>query len=186
MRFSAHQTGPGAHPASCKMGTASFPGVKSDWGVTLAPHPHLVPWSRKSRAIPLLHLCAIRPVQSLSACTRVHFTLPIPLLPLWAIRPVQSLSACTRVHFTPLLWRVEAEGCRFFRNAGYHLYQSIYCKIQKTVMYWAGPESNRAALPGNVERLRKVPINTNGLGKSKTDGITRLHAARCFLHAHAL
>ena len=26
--------------------------------------------------------------------------LPIPLLPLWAVRPVQSLSACTRVHFT--------------------------------------------------------------------------------------
>jgi hypothetical protein len=27
-RFFAHvQTGPGAHPASCKMGTGSFPGV---------------------------------------------------------------------------------------------------------------------------------------------------------------
>ena len=26
--------------------------------------------------------------------------LPIPLLPLWAVLPVQSLSACTRVHFT--------------------------------------------------------------------------------------
>ena len=24
----------------------------------------------------------------------------IPLLPLWAVQPVQSLSACTRVHFT--------------------------------------------------------------------------------------
>ena len=24
----------------------------------------------------------------------------IPVLPLWAVRPVQSLSACTRVHFT--------------------------------------------------------------------------------------
>jgi hypothetical protein len=24
----------------------------------------------------------------------------IPLLPLWAVRPVQNLSACTRVHFT--------------------------------------------------------------------------------------
>ena len=24
----------------------------------------------------------------------------IPLLPLWAVRPVQSLSACTSVHFT--------------------------------------------------------------------------------------
>jgi len=39
--------------------------------VTLTPHPLLVPWSRKSRAIPLLPLWAVRPVQSLSACTRV-------------------------------------------------------------------------------------------------------------------
>ena len=36
--------------------------------------PLLVPWSRKGRAIPLLPLWAVRPVQSLSACTRVHFT----------------------------------------------------------------------------------------------------------------
>ena len=33
-----------------------------------------------SRAIPLLPLWAVRPVQSLSACTRVHFTLPFPFL----------------------------------------------------------------------------------------------------------
>jgi len=68
------QTGPGAHPASCKMGTGSFPEVKSGRGVTLTPHPLLVPWSWKSRAIPLLPLWAVRPVQSLSACTKVHFT----------------------------------------------------------------------------------------------------------------
>jgi hypothetical protein len=29
----------GAHPASCAMATGSFPGVKSDRGVTLTPHP---------------------------------------------------------------------------------------------------------------------------------------------------
>jgi hypothetical protein len=47
-RFSAPvQTGPGAHPASCTMGTRFFPGVKSGWGVTLTPHPLLVPWSKK-------------------------------------------------------------------------------------------------------------------------------------------
>ena len=39
-RFSAPvQTGPGAHPASCTMGTGSFPGVKSGLGVTLTLHP---------------------------------------------------------------------------------------------------------------------------------------------------
>ena len=74
-RFSALvQTGSGAHPAPCTMGTGSFPGVKSGRGVTLNPHPLLVPWSRKVTAIPLLPLWAVRPVQSLSACTRVTFT----------------------------------------------------------------------------------------------------------------
>ena len=68
------QTGPGSHPASCTMATGSFPGVKSVRGATVTPHPLLVPWSRKSRAIPILPLWAVRPVQSLSACTRVHFT----------------------------------------------------------------------------------------------------------------
>jgi hypothetical protein len=40
-RFSALvQTGPGAHPASCTMGTGSFPGVKRP-GLG-AGHPHLL------------------------------------------------------------------------------------------------------------------------------------------------
>ena len=39
------QTGPGAQPASYKMGTGSFPGLNSGRGVTLTPHPLLVPWS---------------------------------------------------------------------------------------------------------------------------------------------
>ena len=74
-RFSAPvQTGPGAHPASCTMGTWPFPGVKRGRGITLTPHPLLVPWSRKGRAIPLLPLWAVRPVQSLSTCTRVTFS----------------------------------------------------------------------------------------------------------------
>jgi hypothetical protein len=39
-KFSAHvQTGPGAHQASFTMGTGSFSGVNSGWGVTLTPHP---------------------------------------------------------------------------------------------------------------------------------------------------
>jgi hypothetical protein len=43
-RFSAPvQTGPGAHPASCTMGTVSFPGVNSGQSVTLTLHPLLVP-----------------------------------------------------------------------------------------------------------------------------------------------
>ena len=63
-RFSAPvQTGPGAHPASCTMGTGYFPGVKSGRGVTLTSHALLVPWSRKGRAIYLL------PPMGRTACT---------------------------------------------------------------------------------------------------------------------
>ena len=120
------QTGPGADPASCTMGTGSFPGVNSGRGVKLTPHRLLVQWSRKSRAMPLfllwaVHLCKVSvPVQG---CTlplpipllplwtvylyrpsvpvqRCTLPLPIPLLPLWTVRPVQSLNACTTVHFT--------------------------------------------------------------------------------------
>jgi len=39
------QTGPGAHPASCKMGTRSLLGVKCGRGVVLTIHPVLVPQS---------------------------------------------------------------------------------------------------------------------------------------------
>jgi len=45
------------------------------WPLTPIPLPRL----RNSRAIPLLPLWAVRPVQSLSACTRVHFTLSLPM-----------------------------------------------------------------------------------------------------------
>ena len=89
-RFSTPvQTGPRARPASCTMGTGSYPGVKSGRGVTLNPHLLLVPWSRKGRAIPLLPLWAVRPVQSLSACTRVHFSFLLFILSVFTEMPYQ-------------------------------------------------------------------------------------------------
>jgi hypothetical protein len=49
-RFSAPvQTDPGAHPASCTMGTALSRGVKWGWGVLLTTHPLLMPLSWKNR-----------------------------------------------------------------------------------------------------------------------------------------
>ena len=86
------QTGPGAHPASCTKGTGFFLGVKSGRGVTLTPHPLLVPWSRNSRAIPLLPLWAVWPVQSLGVCARVHFTfLLLPII--YMGTPLPSLAS---------------------------------------------------------------------------------------------
>jgi hypothetical protein len=52
------QTGPGAHPTSCTMGTGSFPGVKCGWGVLLTTHPLLMPRQWKNRAIPIPTLWA--------------------------------------------------------------------------------------------------------------------------------
>jgi hypothetical protein len=66
-----------------------FPrGVNSGRDVTLTPHPLPVPWSRKGRAIPPLPLWPVRPVQSLSACTRVHFTYS-----LWICYLFESISS---------------------------------------------------------------------------------------------
>ena len=46
-RFSAPvQIGPEAHPASCTMGTGSFPGIRCGRDVTLTTHPLLVPRSK--------------------------------------------------------------------------------------------------------------------------------------------
>ena len=76
------------------------------------PSALLLPWSGKSRAIPLLPYGpyslyrASVPVQysytstapmGRTACTEPQclYSTAIPLLPLWAVWPVQSLSTCT-------------------------------------------------------------------------------------------
>ena len=68
------QTSPGAEPILLNNGYRVFPGGKERPCRDADPSPLLVPWSRKSRAIPLLPLWAVRPVQGLNACTKVHFT----------------------------------------------------------------------------------------------------------------
>ena len=69
--FSPVRTDPGARPASCTMGTESFPGINSGRVVTLTSHTLLVPWSRKRRAITLLFLWTVRSVQGLGVCISV-------------------------------------------------------------------------------------------------------------------
>jgi hypothetical protein len=77
VRFSVPvQTGPGGTPSLLYNGYWVFPGGKDRPGRDADPSPLLVPWSRKSRAISLLPLWVVRPVQNLSACTRLTFTLP--------------------------------------------------------------------------------------------------------------
>ena len=84
------------------------------------PSPLLVPWSRKSRAKPLLSLWAhglyrasvpvqyrynSTPPMGHTACTEPHclYSTALPLFPLWTVQPVQSLSPCTVqvYHYSP-------------------------------------------------------------------------------------
>jgi hypothetical protein len=47
------QTGSGAHPATCTMGTGgTFPGAKRSRSMKLTTHPHLVPRSRATLPLP--------------------------------------------------------------------------------------------------------------------------------------
>jgi len=72
LHLSRAALGPTQPPVQWVPGLSSW--VKSGRRVTLTPHPLLVPWSRRVEPLPLLPLWAVRPVQSLSAYTRVHFT----------------------------------------------------------------------------------------------------------------
>ena len=60
---------PWGPPSLLYNGYLVFPGGKERPGRDANPSPFLVPWSWKGRAIPLLPQWAVRPVQSLSACT---------------------------------------------------------------------------------------------------------------------
>jgi len=126
--YATVQIGPGAHPASCKMGTGSFPGGgKSDRGVALTPDPLLVPWSRKSRAIPLFLPWALRPVQSLSACTTVHFTFS------YTSTPPMDRTACTEPQ------------CLY--NGALYLYLYLYSPYGPYSLYRASMPVQRCTLP---------------------------------------
>jgi len=78
--FPPVQNGPGAHPASCTMGTGSFPGVEAVGAWGWPPNPHLVPKVlEKRRPIPLL---------TLRACVAYKKDVNLPTYTL-------CLSACT-------------------------------------------------------------------------------------------
>ena len=114
-RFSAPiQTGPGTHSASFKMGTGSFPGVKSGRGVLLTNNLILLPWSRKSRAIPLLPLCVVRLVKSVSACTRLLFIFLYQLNDKLLSLVVLIICLIIKLHVSPTL--TLGEGNQFHRT----------------------------------------------------------------------
>ena len=109
-----------------------FPGGKERPGRHADPSPLLVPWSRKSTATPLLPLWAVRPVQSLTACTRVHFTLLIYNC-LWDGYQTPSRKPC-RISLIKALWNP--------------LHQLLNCLL-----------SCYSVIKSNSTELRPSPIN---------------------------
>ena len=60
------------------------------------------PYGLYRASVPVQYSSTSTPPMGRMACTEPQCldSRAIPLLPLWAVRPVQSLSACTTVHFT--------------------------------------------------------------------------------------
>jgi len=121
--------------------------------VTLTRHPLLVPWSRKSRATHLLPLWAVRPIQSLSACTTAHFTFTYTSTPLCAVGPLQSLSACTMVHFNftytskPPMSRTACTEPQCLYNDALYLYLYLYSHYVPYGLYRISVPVQRCTLP---------------------------------------
>ena len=151
--FRTYPDRPWGPPSLLYSGYRFFPGVKSGWGVTLTPHLLLVPWSWKSRAIPLLLLWAIGPVQSLSVCTRVHFTFTFyssidsieSLMPQTFITPVRYISIlkpsrCTifRVYWI-LFYMFRAVFAPIIRSSRLYIQRHIYV-VQVSWLHASGRE----------------------------------------------
>ena len=83
--FPPFQTGPRAHPASCRMGTGSFLGVKCGRGVLLTTHRLLVPRSWNSRAITIPILWATPGLYN-------GITLPLPFTSLSILSDVIEIT----------------------------------------------------------------------------------------------
>ena len=105
-----------------------------------------------SLPVPLIPPQAVRPVQSLRACTKLHFNLTIPLLPLWTVQPVQSLSACTTVHFnftftsSPPIDRITRTEPQCLYNGALYLYLYLYSPRRPYGLYRASVPPQRYTL----------------------------------------
>jgi hypothetical protein len=74
-----------------------------------------------------------------TACTEPQclYSRAIPLLLLWAVRPVQSLSACTGVHvtfFSTHMVRLLALDL-YIIESGLWIKKKWYCAVQNCVLY---------------------------------------------------
>ena len=104
------------------------------------------------------------PVQG---CT-LPYSRAIPLLPLWAVRPVQSLSACTRVHFTFLPFMGSHNLCThgmYFPvvNIGLKMVLNKPKHAAKELMYWCCVKKEETILLGwDRAMVHLVPVTAEG------------------------
>jgi len=115
-----------------------------------------------------------RATVSVQGCT---LTLPIPLIPLWTVRLVQSLSACTKVHFTftytsnpPMDRKAYTEPQCLYKGALY-LYLFLYSPYGQYGLYRASVPVQRCTLPLPIPLL---PLWTVQLVQSLS-ACTKLH-----------
>ena len=61
-----------------------------------------VPYGLYRASVPVQYSYTSTPPIGRTACTepQYQYSIAIPLFPLWTVQPVQRLSACTSVHFT--------------------------------------------------------------------------------------
>jgi len=84
---------------------------------------------------------------------RCTLPLPIPLLPLWAVRPVQSLRACTTIHFTftytstPPMGRTACTEPQCLYKGALYLYLYLYFPYGPYGLYRASVPVQRCTLP---------------------------------------
>ena len=83
---------------------------------------------------------------------RCTLTLPIPLLPLWAVRPVQSLRACTKVHCnftytsTTPMDRTSCTEHQCLYNVALYLYLHFYSSYGPYSLFRASVPVQRSTL----------------------------------------
>ena len=112
---------PWAPPTLLRNGYRGFPGGKERPRSDADPSPLLVPWSWKGRAIPLLPLWAVRPVQCLSACTRVTFTFNFLMLVCFKLSQTSKRGAHLHNQTKP--------------HTQTHTYTQHFIKLQVTLAY---------------------------------------------------
>jgi hypothetical protein len=96
------------------MGIMSFPGVKSDRGVTLTPHPFMVPLIMKEQSYTSTPPMGLTVYKNLSAYTRMHFTFTFtnqdtPYIEKLKISFVHHVKYVFVMTDTKMTWRIHKE-----------------------------------------------------------------------------